>query len=309
MEAPGTTGVLRPEAFHGARTRVARLLRIGGPFTAVDVDATAIAFRGKRDPQVRLSDVSRVRHATGRRWSRLTITTKDGLHRSIGGLPRETAGRLVTITRADGTIFSIGGLPRGMSRAIHDSLVDPSWRQEAALLARLARDPERFRGSANERYRKSERPLARESLNATLPFELNASQVEAAITADDCTLVLAGTGDREDNDRSSRSWPTSVGGESIPAAEILIISYNRQHTSRSLPSGSRSAELDADVWTFHASRPTVCSQAGYAGQFRRLKAGRGRGQASSSRQRSAEVPSRGAGRVAHGRRACTVWIA
>ena len=88
MEAPGTTGVLRPEAFHGARTRVARLLRIGGPFTAVDVDAKAVAFRGKRDAVAPLADVPSIRHEAGRFWSRLTISRADGTIFSIGGLPQ-----------------------------------------------------------------------------------------------------------------------------------------------------------------------------------------------------------------------------
>ena len=288
MEAPGTTGVLRPEAFHGARTRVARLLRIGGPFTAVDVDAKAIAFRGKRDPQVRLSDVSRVRHATGRRWSRLTITTTDGLHRSIGGLPRETAGRLVLACKAtrleellaevrhlDGSTYlrasrfqTLATIPASerelLSRAIHDSLVDPSWRQEAALLARLARDPERFRASVNERYRKSERPLARESLNATLPFELNDSQVEAAITADDCTLVLAGPGTGKTATVLAKLAHLR-GRRAIPAAEILILAYNRRARGE-LAERIESAGLDADVRTFHAFGLGVLRQG--AGEFR-----------------------------------------
>ena len=287
MEASGTTGVLRPEAFHGARTRVARLLRVGGPFTAVDVDAKAIAFRGKGDPQVRLSDVSRVRHATGRRWSRLTITTKDGLHRSIGGLPRETAGRVVLACKAtrleellaevrhlDGSTYlrasrfqTLATIPASerelLSRAIHDSLVDPSWRQEAAALARLARDPERFRGSANERYRKSERPLARESLNATLPFELNASQVEAAITAEDCTLVLAGPGTGKTATVLAKLAHLR-GRRAIPAAEILILAYNRRAQGE-LAERIESAGLDADVRTFHAFGLDVVRQG--AGKF------------------------------------------
>ena len=199
MEAPGTTGGLRPEAFHGARTRVARLLRIGGPFTAVDVDAKAVAFRGKRDPQVRLSDVSRVRHATGRRWSRLTITTKDGLHRSIGGLPRETAGRLVLACEGP-------------------------------------------------------------ALSATLGMKLNPSQVKAAITAEDCTLVLAGPGTGKTATVLAKLAHLRKRRE-IPSAEILILSYNRNSTAEVVERASR-AGLRAHVRTFHALGRSVLGLGG-----------------------------------------------
>ena len=199
MEAPGTTGVLRPEAFHGARTRVARLLRIGGPFTAVDVDAKAVAFRGKRDAVAPLADVPSIRHEAGRFWSRLTIS------------------------RADGTIFSIGGLPRGT----------------AGRLVLACEGP---------------------ALSATLGMELNPSQVKAAITADDCTLVLAGPGTGKTATVLAKLAHLRKRRE-IPSAEILILSYNRNSTAEVVERASR-AGLRAHVRTFHALGRSVLGLGG-----------------------------------------------
>ena len=203
MEAPGTTGVLRPEAFHGARTRVARHLGIGGPFTAVDVDAKAIAFRGKRDAVATLADVPSIRHEAGRFWSRLTITRADGTIFSIGGLPRGTAGRLVLA--CEGT-----------------------------------------------------------ALSATLGMQLNASQVNAAITADDCTLVLAGPGTGKTATVLAKLAHLRK-RRAIPAAEILILSYNRNSTAEVVERAS-AATLRADVRTFHALGRRVLGQGG--GRFK-----------------------------------------
>ena len=218
MEAPGTTGVLRPEAFHGARTRVARLLRIGGPFTAVDVDAKAVAFRGKRDAVAPLADVPSIRHEAGRFWSRLTISRADGTIFSIGGLPREMADHLalaceeaalkdlltdlqdfdgrayIRTSRVHALLTSRALKQDLLPRAIRAGLLDPGWRWEVYRFARVMEDPEEFRRRVNERYLQSERPGAAESLNAALDANLNESQVNAAITAEDCTLVLAGPG-------------------------------------------------------------------------------------------------------------------
>ena len=199
MEASGTTGVLRPEAFHGVRTRVARHLGIGGPFTAVDVDAKAIAFRGKRDAVATLADVPSIRHEAGRFWSRLTITRADGTIFSIGGLPRGTAGRLVLA--CEGT-----------------------------------------------------------ALSATLGMQLNASQVNAAITADDCTLVLAGPGTGKTATVLAKLAHLRKRRE-IPSAEILILSYNRNSTAEVVERASR-AGLRAHVRTFHALGRSVLGLGG-----------------------------------------------
>ena len=100
VEPSGTERVLRPDAFRGRRTRIARLLRIGRSFNGVHVDAETIAFRGKGDPRVPLTDIARISDRTRRFWSRLTITRKDGTILSIGGLPRATAGHLALACKA-----------------------------------------------------------------------------------------------------------------------------------------------------------------------------------------------------------------
>ena len=287
MEAPGTTGVLRPEAFHGARTRVARLLRIGGPFTAVDVDAKAVAFRGKRDPQVRLSDVSRVRHEAGRFWSRLTITRADGTIFSIGGLPRGMADHLalaceeaalkdlltdlrdfdgrayIRTSRVHALLTSRALKQDLLPRAIRAGLLDPGWRWEVYRFARVMEDPEKFRRRVNERYLQSERPRAAESLNAALDANLNESQVNAAITAEDCTLVLAGPGTGKTTTVVAKLAHLRQRRD-IPAAEILTLSYNRS-TKQELAERIERAGLDADVRTFHAFGLRVVGQG--AGKF------------------------------------------
>ncbi len=202
MEAPGTTGILRPEASYGARTRLARLLRIGGPFSAVDVGADTIAFRGKGGPRIALSDVARIDHRTGRAWSRLTVATKDGTTLSIGGLPRGTAGRLA---------LTCEGAP----------------------------------------------------LSAILGMTLNTSQVKAAITAEGCTLVLAGPGTGKTATVLAKLAHLRA-RRKIPAAEILILSYNRNSTEE-VVGRAGGAGLRADVRTFHALGRRVLGEGG--GQF------------------------------------------
>lgn len=274
MEASGTTAVLRPEAHHGARTRLARLLRVGGPFTAVEVDAETITFRGKGDPRIALSDVTRIEHRTERAWSRLTVTTKDGSRRSMGGLPREAAGRLLLacegaalegllaeIRDFDGRTYIRDSRVRALlasraykqellPRAIHAGLLDPAWRWEAYRFARIEEDPQEFRRRTNERYLQSERPMAVESLNAALDTDLNESQVNAAITAEDCTLVLAGPGTGKTTTVVAKLAHLRK-RRALPAAEILILSYNRS-TKQELAERIKKAGLDADVKTFHA---------------------------------------------------------
>jgi DNA helicase-4 len=203
VEASGTTEVLRPEGSHGARTRLARLLRIGGPFGAVQVDAEAIHFRGKGDSRIALDDVSRVDHRVGRAWSRLTVTTKDGSRRSIGGLPREAAGRLR---------LACEGAP----------------------------------------------------LSASLDMRLNASQVKAAITQEACTLVLAGPGTGKTATVLAKLAHLRA-RRKIPAAEVLILSYNRNSTEE-VVGRARGAGLRADVRTFHGLGRRVLGEGG--GQFK-----------------------------------------
>lgn len=206
MDTAETARILRPEAHHGARARLARLLRIGGPFSAVEVDAETITFRGKGDPRIALRDVARIDHRTGRAWSRLTVTTKDGSRRSIGGLPREAAGRLV---------LACEGAP----------------------------------------------------LSATLGMSLNTSQVKAAITQDACTLVLAGPGTGKTATVLAKLAHLRE-RRKIPAAEILILSYNRNSAEEVIGRAGR-AGLRADVRTFHALGRGVLGEGG--GQFKVAK--------------------------------------
>ena len=288
MEASEQSGVLRPEAFRGARTRIARLLRIGRPFNGVHVDAETIAFRGKGDPRVPLADIARISNRTRRFWSRLTITRKDGTILSIGGLPRATAGHLALACKAaaladlltevrdfDGRAYVRTSRVRALStnhaveqkllsRAIDHELLNPAWQREADLLESIVKDPDGVRLHTNQRYLQFERPKARESLNAALDVELNKSQVESAITAEDCTLVLAGPGTGKTTTVLAKLAHLRVRRD-IPAAEVLVLSYSRS-TTEELVKKIKAAGLDADVRTFHALGLSMLAQG--AGEFK-----------------------------------------
>ncbi len=116
----------------------------------------------------------------------------------------------------------------------------------------------------NEHYLRAERPRAWATLNAVLPKEPNKSQVTAAITGEDCTLVLAGPGTGKTATVVAKLAHLRE-RRAIPAAEILILSYNRS-TRRELAERIEKANLDADVRTFHALGLSMLGRG--AGEFK-----------------------------------------
>ncbi|MCY3918593.1 MAG: UvrD-helicase domain-containing protein [Chloroflexi bacterium] len=95
-------------------------------------------------------------------------------------------------------------------------------------------------------------------------MSLNTSQVNAAITREACTLVLAGPGTGKTATVLAK-LAHLCGRRKTPAAEILILSYNRNSTEEVIGRAGK-AGLRADVRTFHALGRGVLGEGG--GQFK-----------------------------------------